>query len=126
VVHLLANGGDGGVARRFGEHRVDHLDNLTVLVDNNHLQLDGSIDEVMSLGDLQAKFRAFGFAVREADGHDYEALLSALDYREDGKPLALICNTVKGKGVSFMENNAGFHGAAPNEEEYKKAMEELS
>lgn len=101
------------------------LDNLTVIVDNNHLQLDGSVDEVMSLGDLAAKFRAFGFAVREADGHDYEALLSALDYLEDGKPLALICNTVKGKGVSFMENALGWHGKAPSGDELEKALKEL-
>lgn len=102
-----------------------HLDNLTVLVDNNHLQLDGPVDTVMSLGDLAAKFRAFGFAVREANGHDYEALLSALDHREDGQPLAVICDTIKGKGVSFMENGLGWHGKAPSGDELEKALKEL-
>jgi len=102
-----------------------HLDNLTVLVDNNHLQLDGPVDTVMSLGDLAAKFRAFGFAVCEANGHDYEALLSALDQREDGKPLAVICDTIKGKGVSFMENGLGWHGKAPSGDELEKALKEL-
>ena len=101
------------------------LDDLTVIVDNNHLQLDGPVAEIMDTGDLAAKFTAFGFAVQQVDGHDFDALLAALDRREAGRPMCLICDTVKGKGVSFMENNVGWHGKAPNAEELAQALREL-
>ena len=103
------------------------LDNLTVLIDNNGLQIDGSNDEVMSLGDLPAKLRAFGFETIEvADGNDLEQVLAALNTPTvPGKPKCIIARTVKGKGVSFMENQVGWHGKAPNEEQRAQALKEL-
>ena len=103
------------------------LDNLTIAIDNNGLQIDGSNDEVMSLGDLPAKLRAFGFHTIElADGNDLEAVLAALDEpTETGKPKAILAHTVKGKGVSFMEGQVGWHGKAPNAEQREQALKEL-
>lgn len=101
------------------------LDNLTVIVDNNRLQLDGPLEEIMGMGNIAAKFSAFGFAVQEADGHDFDSLLAALDRREAGKPMCILCATVKGKGVSFMENQVEWHGKAPNAEELERALREL-
>lgn len=102
------------------------LDNLTVLVDNNGLQIDGSNDEVMSLGDLPAKLRAFGFDFYEIDGHDLDAIEAALSAPVvPGKPRCILAHTVKGKGVSFMENQAGWHGKAPNAEQREQALQEL-
>ncbi len=101
------------------------LDRLTVLVDRNRLQIDGPVSEVMSLGDLHAKLAAFGFAVEEADGHDFDDLRRALDGGQAGKPLCVICNTVKGKGVSFMEGKLEWHGKAPSGDQLAQALEEL-
>ena len=101
------------------------LDNLTVIVDKNRIQLDGSTDQIMSLGDLKAKFDAFGFAVDEIDGHDMGQILAALDKGAEGKPHCIISNTVKGKGVSYMENNVAWHGKAPNAEQLAIAVAEL-
>ena len=103
------------------------LDNLTVIVDNNGLQIDGSNDEVMSLGDMAAKLRAFGFHTIElADGNDLDAVIAALNEpAAPGKPKAILAHTVKGKGVSYMENQVGWHGKAPNEEQRAQALKEL-
>lgn len=102
------------------------LDNLTVIVDNNGLQIDGSNDEVMSLGDMAAKLRAFGFDLHEIDGHNLDAVEMALSAPvTPGKPKAILAHTVKGKGVSFMENQVGWHGKAPNEEQRQQALKEL-
>lgn len=102
------------------------LDNLTVLVDHNGLQIDGSNADVMDLGDLGAKFRAFGYQVTEVpNGNDIDQLLAALHIPSDGRPRLLLCDTVKGKGVSFMENQVGWHGKAPNAAETAAAMREL-
>ena len=104
------------------------LDNLVVFVDYNNLQLDGTCDEIMPPIDLGQKFRAFGFDVYEIDGNDMEQMVSALDMAttiHNGKPKCIFGHTVKGKGVSFMENVCGWHGTAPNDEEYAQAMEEL-
>ena len=103
------------------------LDNLTVIIDNNGLQIDGSNDEVMSLGDLPAKIKAFGFDLYElADGHDLDAIEAAFNAEmTPGKPKCILLHTVKGKGVSFMENDAGWHGKAPNAEQRAKALKEL-
>lgn len=103
------------------------LDNLTVLVDNNGLQIDGSNDQVMCLGDLRAKFEAFGYHVVElSDGNSLEQLLGALHAPAvPGKPTLLLCHTLKGKGVSFMENQVGWHGKAPNAEQRAAALKEL-
>ena len=102
------------------------LDNLTVMIDNNGLQIDGSNDEVMSLGDLSAKLKAFGFEVYEIDGHDLDAIEAALSAEVvPGKPKCILAHTVKGKGVSFMENQVGWHGKAPNAEQRAQALKEL-
>lgn len=101
------------------------LDNLTVIIDNNGLQIDGTNDEVMSLGDLPAKLRAFGFELFEIDGHDLDAVEAALSAPVSGKPKCILAHTVKGKGVSFMENQVGWHGKAPNAEQRQQALKEL-
>ena len=112
-------------AAMFAGHR--KLDNLVVIVDNNDLQIDGSIKDVCSPYPIDEKFRAFNFHVINVDGHDFDALADAFrEARETkGCPTAIIAKTVKGKGVSFMENQASWHGAAPNGEQYAQAMEEL-
>ncbi len=104
------------------------LDNLTAVVDNNGLQIDGSIADVMSPYPIDEKFRAFGWHVICIDGHDMEAIDKAFAEADtiEGKPTVIIQKSVKGKGVSFMENQCGWHGKAPNAEEYAKAMEELN
>ena len=103
------------------------LDNLVVIVDNNNLQIDGTVEEVNSPYPIDKKFEAFNFHVINIDGHDFEAIAAAFkEARETkGVPTAIIAKTVKGKGVSFMENQAGWHGKAPNDAEYAIAMEEL-
>jgi transketolase len=101
------------------------LDNLVVLLDHNGLQIDGKNDEVMSLGDVRAKYAAFGFECFSVDGHDIEAIVKAVNAPGQGKPRFIDCRTHKGRGVSFMQDEAGWHGKAPNAEEYKKALEEL-
>lgn len=102
------------------------LDNLTIILDHNKLQIDGPNDMVMSLGNIKERMAAFGFDVYEIDGHDFEELISNLRKGNMlGKPKFIIANTVKGKGVSFMENQVGWHGKAPNAEEVKKALIEL-
>ena len=103
------------------------LDNLTVIIDNNGLQIDGTNDQVMSLGDLPAKLRAFGFDLIELpDGNDLDAIEAALSKPTmPGKPKAILAHTVKGKGVSFMENQVGWHGKAPNAEQREQALKEL-
>ncbi len=101
------------------------LDNLTVIIDNNGLQIDGTNDEVMALGSLKAKFEAFGFYCLEIDGHDIAQIRGALDTEASGKPKCIIAKTVKGKGVSFMENQVGWHGKAPSNEERIAALKEL-
>lgn len=104
-----------------------HLDNICVIVDNNNLQIDGSIEEVMSSHPIDEKFKSFGFEVFCVDGHDMKQLIEAFDNAKliKGKPTAIIAKTVKGKGVSYMENQVGWHGKAPNEDEYKQALTEL-
>lgn len=103
------------------------LDNLTLFVDNNGLQIDGDVAEVMNPAPIPDKYRAFGWHVIEIDGHDYAQIRAAIDEAKatKGKPTAVICKTIKGKGISYMENVAGWHGKAPNKEEYDMAMAEL-
>lgn len=103
-----------------------HLDNLTVIIDNNGLQIDGSNDQVMSLGDLAAKTAAFGFEVYELeDGNNLSSIRTALNAPFNGRPKCIIAHTVKGKGVSFMENQVSWHGKAPNAEQCQQALMEL-
>ena len=103
------------------------LDNLCVIVDNNNLQIDGNIKDVKGLNRIEEKFESFGFKVIPVDGNNIEQLIDAFDRAKMTKemPTAIIAKTVKGKGVSFMENQAGWHGKAPNEEQFKLAIEEL-
>ena len=112
-------------AAMFAGHR--KLDNLVVIVDNNNLQIDGTIEEVCSPYPIDKKFEAFNFNVQVINGDDFDQIRSALDNAKTtkGMPTAIIMNTVKGKGVSFMENAVNWHGAAPNDEQYKQAMEDL-
>lgn len=103
------------------------LDNLCVIIDNNGLQIDGNVADVMSPYPIDEKLRAFGFDVVEIDGHNFDEMEAAFAKAREtkGKPFAIIMKTVKGKGVSFMENNAGWHGKAPNDEQAEQAMNEL-
>lgn len=105
------------------------LDNLVVFVDDNGLQIDGTTEEIMPNHDLEKKFDAFGFDTRRIDGHSMEEIVETLDaVREEknGKPKCIVCNTVKGKGVTYMENVVDWHGKAPNEEQFNQAIEELA
>ena len=103
------------------------LDNLCIVVDNNGLQIDGAIADVMSPYPIVNKLEAFGFFVQEIDGHDFDAIEAAFANAKatTGKPSAIVIKTTKGKGVSYMENQAGWHGKAPNDAEYEQAMTEL-
>ena len=129
VYTLLGDGeiqeGQVWEASMLAGHR--HLDNLVVIVDNNGLQIDGKIEDVNSPYPIDKKFEAFNFHVINVDGHDFDALDAAFKEARmtKGQPTAIIAKTVKGKGVSFMENKASWHGVAPNAEQYEAAMEEL-
>ena len=103
------------------------LDNLTIFVDNNNLQIDGAITDVCSPYPIDEKFKAFGFHVINIDGHDFNQIRAAVKEAKETKgcPTAIIAKTVKGKGVSFMENQAGWHGKAPDDEQYAQAVEEF-
>ncbi len=104
------------------------LDNLIAFVDNNGLQIDGNIDDVLSPNPIDAKFEAFGWHVQVIDGHDFQQIADAIAAAkaEKGKPSMIVAKTVKGKGVSYMENQAGWHGSAPNAEQVAQAMDELN
>ena len=103
------------------------LDNLCVIVDNNNLQIDGKINEVMSPYPIDKKFEVFGFNVININGHDFNEIITALETAKKikEKPTVIIAKTIKGKGISYMENEASWHGKAPNEEQYNIAIEEL-
>ncbi len=101
------------------------LDNLTVLVDKNKMQNDGLTSEVMDMDELDDKWRSFGWSVYHVDGHNIQDILTALNQPSD-QPKVIICDTIKGKGVSFMEMNIKFHGGCPTKEEYEQAMKELA
>ncbi|HCJ75846.1 transketolase [Thermoguttaceae bacterium LCP21S3_D4] len=130
--HVYAVCGDGEIqegqiweaAMWAGAH---HLDNLTVIVDNNNLQIDGTVEEVCSPYPIDKKFEAFNFHVININGNDMEEIRNAFAEAKTVKdmPVAIIAKTTKGKGVSFMENQVGWHGKAPNDEQYEQAMEEL-
>lgn len=103
------------------------LDNLIVFLDHNHLQIDGNISDVMSPEPVEEKFKAFGWKVIMINGHDHLQIIEAIDEakKSKGKPTMIVAETIKGKGVSFMENEAGWHGTAPNKEQAEKAIAEL-
>ena len=129
VYTLLGDGelqeGQVWEAAMFAGHR--QLDNLVVIVDNNGLQIDGNIADVCSPYPIDKKFEAFNFNVINIAGHDFEQIEAAFTQARQtkGKPTVIIAKTVKGKGASFMENNAGWHGKAPNDDEYAIAMKDL-
>ena len=104
------------------------LDNMCVIIDHNGLQIDGTNEKVMGLGSIPDKLRAFGLNVFQIDGHDFQAMEKAFDAARQikGKPSAIVLETTKGKGVSYMEGQVGWHGKAPNDEEYARGMAELS
>ena len=112
-------------ASMFAAHQ--KLDNLCLIVDNNGLQIDGPVEQVGGPGPIDEKFRAFGFDVQVIDGHNFDAIEAAFAHARTvkGKPCAIIAKTVKGKDVSFMENNVSWHGTAPNAEQYETAMNDL-
>lgn len=130
VYALLGDGecqeGEVWEALMFAAHY--KLDNLTVIIDRNRLQIDGPVDEVMSTEPLDKKLDAFGFNVLLTNGHNVESIGRAIDTAkaEKNRPTAIIANTVKGRGVSFMENQVGWHGTAPKPEECEQALQELS
>ena len=103
------------------------LDNLCAFVDHNHLQIDGNVEDVMNPTPIDEKFKAFGWNVLTTDGHDFDQLRDAINSAKSyvGKPTVIILNTIKGKGVSFMENQVNWHGSAPNDEQYKQAIDEI-
>ena len=129
VYTLLGDGeiqeGQVWEAAMFAGHR--KLDNLVVIVDNNGLQIDGPVDEVCSPYPIDKKFEAFNFHVINIDGHDFDAIRAAFEEAKatKGQPTCIVAHTVKGKGVSFMENNVSWHGTAPNDEQYAVAMADL-
>jgi Transketolase, N-terminal subunit len=112
-------------AAMFAAHK--KLDNLTIFIDNNNLQIDGTMDDVNSPYPIPEKFQAFGWNAVEIDGHDFDQIADAVAQAKSvkDKPTAVIMHTVKGKGVSFMEHQVGWHGVAPNAEQYQNAMNEL-
>ncbi len=102
------------------------LNNLTAFIDFNGLQIDGEVTKVMNPTPLDEKFKAFGWNVTVIDGHSFDEIANAVEMaKKSDKPFAIICKTIKGKGVSFMENKAEWHGSAPNKEQYEQAMQEL-
>ena len=129
VFVLLGDGElqEGSVWESFMNGAHHKLDNLVAIIDRNGLQIDGATENIKSLEPLNEKIKAFGWDVLEVDGHDIPAIYDTIEKaKQNSKPTAIIANTIKGKGVSFMENNAGWHGKAPNKEEYEKAMQELA
>ena len=129
VYTLLGDGeideGEVWEAFMFAAHYA--LDNLCVIIDINGLQIDGRTKDVMDTGSISDKMKAFGFSVVEIDGHSFDDMEKAFAafHACEGKPTAILMHTHKGKGVSFMEDSAAWHGAAPNDEQYEKAMSEL-
>ena len=132
LYHVFAMLGDGEVeegqvweAAMFASHY--KLDNLIAFLDRNRLQIDGETEQVMSIEPIMDKWKAFGWEVREINGHDFKEIADAVEWAKDvkGKPAMIIAHTVKGKGVSFMEGSVHFHGKPPNDEEYRIALQDL-
>ena len=103
------------------------LDNMVAFLDYNGLQIDGKTEDVMNIGPIVDKFKAFGWNVIEIDGHDFDQIFAALDMAKEtvGKPTMIVAKTIKGKGISFMENEAGWHGTAPSDSDLEQALIEL-
>ena len=128
VVVYLGDGEiqEGSVWEAFMQASHRKLDNIIAIIDRNGLQIDGDTECVTALNPLDEKLKAFGWEVLEMDGHNIEDIYNKIEIaKKVTKPVAIIANTIKGKGVSFMENNAGWHGKAPNDEQFQTAMKEL-
>lgn len=128
VVVYLGDGElqEGSCWESFMQANHRNLDNLIAIIDRNKLQIDGCTEDVMSIGDVASKIKAFGWETVEINGHDFNQIYDAIEEgKKSNKPFAIIANTIKGKGVSFMENNPGWHGKAPNDEQLAQALEEL-
>lgn len=128
VFVLLGDGElqEGSVWEAFMDAAAKNLSSIVAIIDRNRLQIDGCTEDIKALDNLSEKIRAFNWNVIEIDGHNIEQIYNAIELAKAAdKPTAIIANTIKGKGVSFMENNAGWHGKAPKKEEFEKAMEEL-
>ena len=128
VVVYLGDGElqEGSVWEAFMQISHRKLDNIIAIIDRNGLQIDGETENVTALNPLDKKLEAFGWQVETIDGHDLNAIYEAVEKgKKADKPFAIIANTIKGKGVSFMENNAGWHGKAPNDEQFEQALAEL-
>lgn len=128
VFVLLGDGElqEGNVWEAFMHAPHRKLDNLVAIIDRNRLQIDGSTEDIKPLDNLADKIKAFNWEVLEIDGHDLNQIYEAIEHaKKSDSPVAIIANTIKGKGVSFMENNAGWHGKAPGKEDYEKAIKEL-
>lgn len=128
VVVYLGDGEiqEGSVWEAFMQAAHRKLDNIIAIVDRNGLQIDGDTEQVTALNPVDEKLKAFGWEVLKMDGHDFEDIYNKIEAAKQAtKPVAIIATTIKGKGVSFMENNAGWHGKAPNDEQFEAAMKEL-
>lgn len=128
VFCLLGDGElqEGSVWEAFMHCAHENLDNIIAIIDRNRLQIDGNTENIKSLDNLAEKIKAFNWNVVEIDGHDMQAIYEAIEKgKQSDKPFAIIANTIKGKGVSFMENNAGWHGKAPSKEDFERAIAEL-
>lgn len=101
------------------------LDNITVIIDRNYMSVDGNTEELMAQRNMEDKMKAFGWESVTIDGHDVHQIIEALSHKPEGKPYAIIANTVKGKGVSFIENNKSWHQAVMNEQQYRQAIDEI-
>lgn len=128
VFVLLGDGElqEGSVWEAFMHAAQYKLDNIIAIIDKNNLQIDGCTENIKSLEPLDEKLKAFNWDVKKIDGHNMSEIYDAIEWaKANNKPSAIIANTIKGKGVSFMENNAGWHGKAPNKEDYERALQEL-
>lgn len=128
VYCLLGDGElqEGSVWEAFMHCAHEKLDNLVAIIDRNKLQIDGNTENIKQIDNLAEKIKSFNWDVIEIDGHDIRAIYDALEKaKQNTRPVAIIANTIKGKGVSFMENNAGWHGKAPNKEDFERAMKDL-
>lgn len=128
VVVYLGDGElqEGSCWEAFMQASHRNLNNLIAIIDRNKLQIDGNTEDVMALGNVANKIKSFGWETIEIDGHDYNQIYDAIESaKKADKPFAIVANTIKGKGVSFMENQVGWHGKAPNDEQLEQALKEL-
>ena len=117
---------EGNIWEAFMQAPFRKLDNLIAIIDRNRLQIDGNTENIKPLDNLPDKLKAFNWNVIEIDGHNFAEIYDAIESAKlSDKPTAIVANTIKGKGVSFMENNPGWHGKAPNKEDYERAMCDL-